>query len=1042
MFTTPGPLDFVAIAGTTRECWDREQVFTRLVSRNRGGPRFSFIDGPITANNPMGIHHAWGRTAKDVIQRYKAMCGYDQRFQNGFDCQGLWVEVEVEKTLGFDSKRRSSRSASSASPRACRERVLHFSGIQTEQSRKLGQWMDWPSSYFTMSDLNIEHNWHFLQRCHERGWLYAGHRSMPWCARCGTSISQHEMMDAFADVTHESVTVALPLADRPGHRLLVWTTTPWTLPANVAVAVHPAVDYAECESSGVVSYVAASLASRYPALGAPRRTVKGADLLGLRYVGPFDDLPAQRGVQHRVIPWDEVSAEDGTGLVHIAPGCGQEDFDLGRQHGLPAIAPVAEDGRYLEGFGPLAGASALDAAPAIVRMLRERGALVARAPYRHRYPTCWRCGQELIFRLAEEWFISAAEIRPMARAANQGVTWLPAHMGRRMDDWLVNMGDWCISRKRYWGLPLPFYRCTCGRLTVVGSRRELRTLVVDPTAVDAVPELHRPWIDDVLIQCPGCGRPVRRILEVGDCWLDAGIVPFSTLGHREDGNRWEQWFPADFVVEGVGQLRGWFYALLFMSTALTGKSPYRTVMAHERVLAADGREMHKSWGNAVWFDDAVDVMGPDVIRYLFASQPITEPIRFGSEAGREVKRRLLTFWNVYSLFVTYASLDRPPLSSPDALPAGAAPLEQWLLSRLQGLIREVGEALDGYQIRRAVAAVDAFIHDDLSNWYVRRRRRDFWKGTLDDDKRAAYQTLYHVLVRVCQLFAPVMPFLTEHVYRSLVVGVFPGAPDSVHLTRFPEPDPALVQAGLEADVQAARRVLSVGLAARNAARLKVRQPLGRALLAAPPGVERGARAFEPDILDELNVECLDTAGSLDDVLTVAAELDVRDASTLPPNAVPALRAALATRSGKAVRDALLATGRVTVTLSEAEVALGWADFKITVQGRDGFAAAADRDVVVVLDTRITPALRRKAVARHLVHQIQMMRKEARLNVEDRIRVAVNPVGEAAEAIDEHRAYVCDETLAVELRCGPPPEGWIAREADLEGARVSVALTRA
>ena len=320
MFTTPGPLDFVAIARTTREFWDREQVFTRLVSRNRGGPRFSFIDGPITANNPMGIHHAWGRTAKDVIQRYKAMCGYDQRFQNGFDCQGLWVEVEVEKTLGFDSKREIESFGLERFSRACRERVLHFSGIQTEQSRKLGQWMDWPSSYFTMSDLNIEHNWHFLERCHERGWLYAGHRAMPWCARCGTSISQHEMLDAFADVTHESVTVAFPLADRPGHRLLVWTTTPWTLPANVAVAVHPALDYAECESSGVVSYVAAGLASRYPALGTPRRTVKGADLLGLRYVGPFDDLPAQRGVQHRVIPWDEVSAEDGTGLVHIAPG--------------------------------------------------------------------------------------------------------------------------------------------------------------------------------------------------------------------------------------------------------------------------------------------------------------------------------------------------------------------------------------------------------------------------------------------------------------------------------------------------------------------------------------------------------------------------------------------------------------------------------------------------------------------------------------------------------------------------------------------------
>jgi isoleucyl-tRNA synthetase len=1042
MFTAPGPLDFVAVARTTSQFWEREQVFSRLVAKNRGGPRFSFLDGPITANNPMGIHHAWGRTFKDIVQRYRGLCGHEQRFQNGFDCQGLWVEVEVEKTLGFNSKREIESFGLERFARACRERVIHFADIQTEQSKRLGQWMDWSSSYFTMSDANIEYNWSFLKRCFERGWLSLGHRPMPWCTRCGTSISQHEMLDAYAELTHESVTVALPLLDQPNHRLLVWTTTPWTLPANVAVAVHPQLDYAECELADTVYYVAAGLAGRYPALGRPRRTVKGAELVGLRYVGPFDDLPVQRGIEHRVIPWEEVSAEEGTGLVHIAPGCGLEDFDLGRRDGLPVIAPVDSEGRYLDGLGSLSGTAVLDSAGPITRLLKERHLLFAKASYRHRYPTCWRCGQELIFRVADEWFLSAADIRPLARTANERVTWLPGYMRLRMDDWLANMGDWCISRKRYWGLPLPFYLCGCGRLTVVGSRRELRELAMDPEAVDAVPELHRPWLDDILIRCPDCAQPVRRIPEVGDCWLDAGIVPFSTLGYLEDREQWARWFPADFIVEAVGQLRGWFYAMLFMSAALEGTSPYRTVLAHERVLAADGREMHKSWGNAVWLDDALDKLGPDVIRHMFASHAITEPIRFGFEAARGVTRRFLTFWNVYSLFVTYANLDRPPLRGPDSVPLDVPQLEQWLLSRLQATIAEVRLAFDTYQIRRAVTAVDSFIHDDLSNWYVRRRRREFWKGTLDEEKQAAFQVLYHVLVRVCQLLAPVMPFITEHVYQNLVPAVSPGAPMSVHLASFPEPDSALARPDLEADVEAARRVLRVGLAARNAARLKVRTPLGRALLVAPPEVERAVRAFELDILDELNVARIETVTSLDDHVTVSAELDLHDTSTLPPNAVPPLRAALAAHTGRVVRDALLARGHVTFPVGDVEVRLGWGDLKISVEGRDGFAASADRDVMLALDTTMTPELQRKAVARQLVHQVQMMRKEGRLNVEDRIRISVDAHGELAQAIEKHSLYIRTETLAVELRCGAVPSDWAMREVDLEEARVNLAIIRA
>jgi isoleucyl-tRNA synthetase len=557
-----------------------------------------------------------------------------------------------------------------------------------------------------------------------------------------------------------------------------------------------------------------------------------------------------------------------------------------------------------------------------------------------------------------------------------------------------------------------------------------------------VAELHRPWLDDILIRCPGCAQPVRRIPEVGDCWLDAGIVPFSTLGYLEDREQWARWFPADFIVEAVGQLRGWFYAMLFMSAALEGTSPYRTVLAHERVLAADGREMHKSWGNAVWLDDALDKLGPDVIRHMFASQAITEPIRFGFEAARGVTRRFLTLWNVYSLFVTYANLDRPPLGEPDSVPLDVPQLEQWLLSRLQATIAEVRLAFDTYQIRRAVTAVDSFIHDDLSNWYVRRRRREFWKGTLDEEKQAAFQVLYHVLVRVCQLLAPVMPFITEHVYQNLVPAVAPGAPMSVHLTSFPEPDSSLARPDLEADVEAARRVLRVGLAARNAARLKVRTPLGRALLVAAPDVERAVRAFEPDILDELNVERIETVTSLDDHVTVSAELDLHDTSTLPPNAVPPLRAALAAHTGRIVRDTLLARGHVTFAVGDVEVRLGWGDLKIIVEGRDGFAASADRDVMLALDTTMTPDLQRKALARQLVHQVQMMRKENRLNVEDRIRISVDAHGEIAQAIEEHSLYIRTETLAVELRCGAPPRDWMAREVDLEEARINVAVVRA
>ncbi|HLG51324.1 MAG TPA: class I tRNA ligase family protein, partial [Chloroflexota bacterium] len=552
--------DFIAMEHRILDLWRETRAFDLLVQQNAGHERFSFLDGPITANNPMGVHHAWGRTYKDVFQRYQAMLGKEQRFQNGFDCQGLWVEVEVEKELGLNSKREIEAYGLAQFADRCRERVCTYAGVQTEQSIRLGQWMDWEHSYYTMTDQNIEYIWHFLKTCHERGWLYRGARSMPWCTRCGTSLSQHELIDSYREMTHLSVTIKLPLIGHPGEFILVWTTTPWTLPANTAAAVHPDLEYAAVRQNGELYYLGKNTLGMLRGPYTIERTLKGSELIGLTYVAPYAQLPVQRGVSHRIIGWKDVAETEGTGIVHIAPGCGAEDYELSKTEDIAVIVPIDEAGNYFDGFDWLSRRNVSEVAEPIVNDLAQRGLLYAAAEYTHRYPVCWRCQSELVFKLVDEWFISAQEIRPQLIAAARTVEWIPDWAGKRMEDWLNNMGDWCISRKRYWGLPLPFYICDQGHLTVIGSRAELTRLAV--SGLDQLRELHRPWIDAVKIACPQCGAVAERVPEVGDCWLDAGIVPFSTLDYLTNRPYWEKWFPADLVVEMREQIRLWFYSLL------------------------------------------------------------------------------------------------------------------------------------------------------------------------------------------------------------------------------------------------------------------------------------------------------------------------------------------------------------------------------------------------------------------------------------------------------------------------------------------------
>src|SRR4051794_2003901 len=884
----PKQPDHIELEHAALDRWQREGTFQQLRDQNRGGPTYSFFDGPITANNPMGVHHAWGRTLKDVWQRYHAMLGCDQRYQNGFDCQGLWVEVEVEKALGLNSKPEIEEYGLDRFARACRDRVATYADVQTKQSIRLGQWMDWERSYFTMTDTNISYIWGFLKECQDRGWLYPGHRSMPWCPRCGTSLAQHELIDSYREIGHPSLHVRLPLADRHSEYLVIWTTTPWTLPANVAAAVQPEADYACVETAVGKAYVAAARLDDVPIRGEVSGMVKGSDLVGLRYHGPFDDLEAQADVDHRVVGWDEVSLDEGTGIVHIAPGCGAEDFELGQREGLATIVPVDESGAFYEGFGWLHGRHTADAAQQIIEELGQRGRLVDAGEITHRYPVCWRCGTELIYRLVDEWFIRSDPVRePMIEVARE-VEWTPPQYGKRMEDWLRNMGDWCISRKRYWGLPLPFYFCEDGHMTVIGSKEELAREAV--RGMDAVEELHRPWIDEVVISCGECGKEATRLHDVGDCWLDAGIVPFSTLGWRSPEHvpggygtgagrgltmadlpsheEWELWFPADWVSEMREQIRLWFYSMLFMSVVLEGRSPYRRVLTYEKVNDETGRPMHKSWGNAIWFDDAVETMGADVMRWMYAGQTPSQNLNFGYGPAEQVKRRLLTLWNTYAFFVTYASIDayEPRAALLEDGPDGEAlrPLDRWLLALTQQLVGECRSALDAYDSPRLVRAVEGYV-DDLSNWYVRLSRQRFWRSGEEADKQAAYDTLWYALCQLLRCVAPAMPFLTDEVLQDLVRDGWPGAGESVHLAGHPAAHPMLDDSALLAEMESVRAVAGLGREARSGANIKLRQPLAEVIVATDDPVRRDHAARHVDLIaNELAVKRVRLATSAEE----------------------------------------------------------------------------------------------------------------------------------------------------------------------------------
>ena len=1001
----PDKPDHDALERELLDTWEREGTFAKLREQNRGGPKFSFIDGPVTANRyVLGVHTAWGRTLKDVFQRYKALRGFDQRYQNGFDCQGLWIEVGVERELGFNSKREIEEFGLAEFARRCREVVVRSSRALTEGSIRLGQWMDWGYDYFTFSDTNIEYIWRFLKVVHERGSLYLGHRSTEWCPRCGTSLSQHELTQAgvYQERSDPSLYVRFPLLDRPDESLVIWTTTPWTLPANVAAAVKPDAEYGKRESGEWVAV------ARYPEETFVERA-QGAELVGWRYRGPFDDLGPGGEVDHRVIPWDDVSLEEGSGIVHIATGAGQEDFELGRIHDLPVLSPVDEAGRFYDSYGWLHGLSTAEAADQIIGRLAEQGYLLEAGIYLHRYPHCWRCDTPLIWRVTDDWLISVEELREQLLEANATVEWTPEYMGKRMDDWLRNMGDWNISRRRYYGLPLPFYPCACGHLNVIGSRQELEDRAV--SGLEQLEELRRPWIDAVPIRCEECGQPVERITEVGDVWLDAGIVPFATLGWQSpeyveegyatgaakgltradlpDHAYWEKWFPADWVSEMREQIRLWFYSQLFMSVTLTGQAPFRKVLGYEKMLDERGREMHSSWGNTIDAPDAFARMGADVMRWQYVSQPPNQNLLFGFGPAHEIRRRLLTLWNSARFLVDYANIDSwtPRWSDLAGGPDGdLQALDRWLVARTNALVRDATDAYESYLTVDVVRAFESFV-EDVSNWYIRRSRRRFWDGD-----EIAFRTLWYALVQGLRVVAPIMPFLTDHLWRTFTAPV--EAPESVHLAGWPEPAPP--DETLLEEVVELRRVVELGRQARSAAGVKLRQPLPTLVV---EGATR-AHAHAHEIAGELRVQQV-SFGQVD-----ATELHVK------PN-LRVLGPKLGAKLGD-VRRALEAGDFEELPGGGFRAAgheLSGEEVLVERRGKEGWALASSDGLTVALDTHVDEELALLGRVLDLVHAVNTMRKEAGLEITDRIRLTL-PAGDAD--LLAHEDLITGETLAISV----------------------------